>query len=103
MVTLSQTSEPTSISEKNQLSMLKFQTAIADDLRSAGKLASASRPSWGRPSFTTTVKETLKKCRTPAVPDRSSNTRFDKLDHFSVFQEKQQRSRKGGTGYPFIK
>ena len=54
-----------SIPEKSQLSMLEFQTAIANDLRSAAKLALASRLSWGRPSFTTTVKEPLKKCRTP--------------------------------------
>ena len=91
------------IPEKNQLSMLEFQTAIANDLRSAGKLASASRPSWGRPSFTTTVKAPLKKHRTPTVPDPSNNTRFDKLDHFPVFQEKQQRCRKLRTGYRFIK
>ena len=83
--------------------MLEFQTAIANDLRSAGKLASASRPSWGRPSFTTTVKAPLKKRRTPTVPDPSNNTRFDKLDHFPVFQEKQQRCRKLRTGYRFIK
>ena len=49
--------------------MLEFQTVIANDLRSAAKLVSASRLSWGRPSFTSTVKEYLKKCRTPTVPD----------------------------------
>ena len=83
--------------------MLEFQTAIGNDLRSAGRLASASRPSWGRPSFTTTGKDPLKKRRTPTVPDPSNNTRFDKLDHFPVFQEKQQRCRKRRTGYSFIK
>ena len=87
MVTLYRHHNQKSIPEKNQLSMLECQTAIANDLRSAGKLASASRPSWGRPSFTTTVKEPLKKRRTPTVPDPSNNTRFDKLHHFSVFQE----------------
>ena len=97
MVTLYRHHNQKSIPEKNQLSMLEFQTAIANDLRSAGKLASASRPSWGRPSFTTTVKEPLKKHRTPTVPDPSNNTRFDKLDHFPVFQEKQQRCRKRRT------
>ena len=74
-----------SIPEKNQLSMLEFQTAIANNLRYAGKLASVSRLSWGRPTFTTTVKEPLKKRRTPTVLDPSNNTRFDKLDHFPVF------------------
>ena len=97
MVTLYRHHNQKSIPEKNQLSMLEFQTAIANDLRSAGKLASASRPSWGRPSFTTTVKAPLKKHRTPTVPDPSNNTRFDKLDHFPVFQEKQQRCRKRRT------
>ena len=92
-----------SIPEENPLSILEFQTAVANDLRSAGKLASASRPSWGRPSFTFTVKAPLKKRRTPTVPDPSNNTRFDKLDHFPVFQEKQQRCTKRRTGYPFIK
>ena len=73
------------------------------DLRSAGKLASASRLSGGRPSLTSTVKEPLKKRRMPRVPDPSNNTRFDELDHFPVFQEKQQRCRKRQTGYPFKK
>ena len=68
--------------------MLEFQTAMANDLQSAGKLASASRPSRGRPSLNTTVKEPCKKHRMPKVPDPSNNTRFDKLDHFPVFQEK---------------
>ena len=68
--------------------MLDFQTAMANDLQSAGKLASASRPSRGRPSLNTTVKEPCKKHRMPKVPDPSNNTRFDKLDHFPVFQEK---------------
>ena len=99
MVTLYRHHNQKSIPEKNQLSMLEFQTAIANDLRSAGKLASASRPSWGKPSFTTTVKAPLKKHRTPTVPDPSNNTRFDKLDHFPVFQEKQQRCRKHRTGW----
>ena len=87
------------IPEKNQLSMLEFQTAIANDLRSAGRLASTSRPSWGRASFTTTGKGPLKKRRTPTVPDPSNDKRFDTLDHFPVFQEKQQRCRKHRTGW----
>ena len=70
-----------SIPENNQLSMLEFQNTIANDLRSAGKLVSASRPSRGRPSFNTTVKEPLKKHSTPTFPGLSNNTRFDKLDH----------------------
>ena len=65
--------------------MLEFQTAIANDLRSAGKSASATRPSCGRLSINTTVKKPLKKHRTPTVPDLSNNTRFDKLGHFPVF------------------
>ena len=77
--------------------MLEFHAAIANDLQSAGKLASASRPACGRPSFNTTIKEPLKKRRTATVPDPSNNTRFDKLDHFPVFQEKQQRCRKRRT------
>ena len=92
-----------SIPEKNQLSMLEFQTAIAHDLQSTGKLASATRPSCERLSFNTTVKKPLKKHRTPTVSDLSNNTRFDKLNHFPVFQGKQQRCRKRRTGYPFIK
>ena len=83
--------------------MLEFQTAIANDLRSAGKLASAARSSCERLSFNTTVKKALKKHRTSTVPDLSNNTRFDKLDQFPVFQEKLQRCRKRQTGYPFIK
>ena len=83
--------------------MLEFQAAIANDLQSAGKLASASRSACGRPSFNTTIKEPLKKRRTTTVPDPSNNTRFDKLDHFPVFQEKQQRRRKQRTGYPLTK
>ena len=77
--------------------MLELQTAMANDLQSAGKLASTSRPSHGRPSFNTTVKEPPKKHRILKVPDPSNNTRFDKLDHFPVFQEKQQRCRKRRT------
>ena len=73
--------------------MLKFQNIIANDLRSAGKLASASRPSRGRPSFNTTVKEPLKKHRTPTLPGLSNDTRFDKLITYS----------KRRTGYSFIK
>ena len=92
-----------SIPEKDQLSMLEFQTDIANDLRSDGKLAPASRRSRGRPSLNTTVEEPHKKRTTPTVPDPSNNTRFDKLDHFPVFQEKQQRCRKCRTGYSFIK
>ena len=92
-----------SIPEKNQLSMLEFQTAIAHDLQSTGKLASATRPSCERLSFNTAVKKPLKKHRTPTVSDLSNNTRFDKLNHFPVFQGKQQRCRKRRTGYPFIK
>ena len=91
-----------SIPEKDQLSMLELQTDIASDLRSAGKLAPASRHSRGRPSLNTTVEEPPKKRRTPTVPDPSNNTRFDKLDHIPVFQEKQQRCRKCRTGYSFI-
>ena len=83
--------------------MLEFQTAIAHDLLSTGKLASATRPSCERLSFSTTVKKPQKKHRTPTVSDLSSNTRFDKLNHFPVFQEKQQRCRKRRTGYPLIK
>ena len=83
--------------------MLEFQTVIANNQRSAGKFASASRQSCGKPSFNTTIKESLKKRRMPTVPESSNNTRFDKLDHFPVFQEKQQRCRKRRTGYSFIK
>ena len=83
--------------------MLEFQTAIANDLRSAGKLASATRSSCERLSFNTTVKKALQKHRTSTVPDLSNDTRFDKLDQFPVFQEKLQRCRKRQTGYPFIK
>ena len=83
-----------SIPEKNQLSMLEFQTAIAHDLLSTGKLASAARPSCERLSFNTTVKQPLKKHRTPTVSDLSNSTCFDKLNRFPVFQEKQQRCRK---------
>ena len=61
------------------------------------------RQSCGKPSFNATVKEPLKKCRMPTVPESSNNTRFDKLDHFPVFQEKQQRCRKIRTDYHFIK
>ena len=74
--------------------MLEFQTAIANYLRSAGKLALASRPSRARPSFNTAVKEPPKNCRTSTVPDPSHNKRFDQLDHFPVFQGKHQRCRK---------
>ena len=74
--------------------MLELQTAMANDLQSAGKLASTSRPSHGRPSFNTTVKEPPKKHRILKVPDPSNNTRFDKLDHFPVFQEKLKQCRK---------
>ena len=89
--------------KKNQLSMSEFQTVIANDLRSAGKFTSASRQSCGKPSFNTTIKESLKKRRMSTVPESSNNTHFDKLDHFPVFQEKQQCCRKLRTGYPFIK
>ena len=89
-----------SISEKDQLSMLEFQTDIPNDLRAAGKLTPASRRSRGRQSLNTTVEEPPKKRRTPTVPDPSNNTGFDKLDHFPVFQEKQQGCRKCRT---FIK
>ena len=92
-----------SIPENNQLSMVEFQTVIANDLPSTGKLASASRPSRGRPSFNTTVQEPLKKHKMPTVPDPSNNRCFDKLDHFPVFQEKHHRCRKRRTGYPFTK
>ena len=53
-----------SISEKDQLSMLEFQTDISNGLQSAGKLAPASRRSRGRPSLNTTVEEPSKKFRT---------------------------------------
>ena len=88
--------------------MLEFQTTIANDLRSSGNLASATRsscesPLLKSPTNNTTVKKPLKKHRASTVPDLSNNTRFDKLDHFPVFQEKLQRCRKRRTGYPFIK
>lgn len=82
-----------SIPQKNRLSELEFQTAIANNRWSVGKLASASRPSCGRPSFSTIVKNPLKKHRTATIPNPSNNTRFDKLGHFPVFQEKKQRCR----------
>ena len=66
--------------------MLEFQTAIANYLRSAGKLASASRPSRGRLSLNTTVQEAPKKCKTAIVLNPPDNTSFDKLDDFPVFQ-----------------
>ena len=68
-----------SIPEKNQLSMLEFQNTIPNDQRSAEKLASALRPSRGRPPFNTTFKEPFKKHRAPTLPGLSNNTRFDKL------------------------
>ena len=46
-----------SIHEKDQLSMLEFQTDTANDLQSAGKLAPASRRSRERPSLNTTVED----------------------------------------------
>ena len=45
---------------RNQLSMLEFQTVTANNLWSAGKLASASRLSHGRSSLNTTIKEATK-------------------------------------------
>ena len=101
MVTLSQTLEPKEYSSKK--SMINVGISNCHSKQSGGKLASASRPSRGSPSLNTIVKEPPKKRRTLTVPDPSNNTRFDKLDDFPVFQEKQQRCRKCRTGYSFIK
>ena len=46
-----------SIPVKNKLSMLESPTAIANNLQSAGKLASSSRPPRGRASLNTIVTE----------------------------------------------
>ena len=83
--------------------MLESPTAIANNLRSAGKSASSSRPPRGRASLNTIVTQPPKKRMTSTIPDPSNNTDFDKLDYFLVFQEKKQHCRKCQTDYSFIK
>ena len=92
-----------SIPEKKSIINVGISNCYSKRAAICWEIGFSIRQSCGKPSFNTTVKEPLKKRRMPTVPESSNNTRFDKLDHFPVFQEKQQRCRKLRTGYRFIK
>ena len=91
------------ISQKQQYTLIQFQSLIANSLGLAGKATSSTSRSRGRPSFNSWIDKPAKKRRPPAVPLPSDDIRLDKVDHLPQFQENQGLWRMCKIGYSYIK
>ena len=91
------------VQEKGVLSLLKFQTMIANALLASDK-GTPSRKR-GRPSSSpaSSSLSKIKKHHSAAVPIPDDDVRLDKVDHFPLFTESQQRCRLCSKGYTHIK
>ena len=90
------------VPKRQQLSLLKFSTAIADGLVSANKVQPAATPSKpGRPTKRKSCDtETPAKCgKKPTVPMPEGNSRFDQIGHWPEHQSNRGRCRHCENGY----
>ena len=86
---------------KNRMSLIQFQSRIADSLCRSGKVTSTKGR--GRPSLNGSFNTQQRKRKAGSVPSPSIDIRSDRCDHFPQFQEKQQRCRLCKSGYSSIK
>lgn len=87
--------------DKNFMSLLDFQIIVANDLTMAGKMTFVSPPR-GRPS-TSSGPPAKRSKPAAAVPIPTGDFRYDSVDHFPDFGEKQHRCRFSPTGYTYVK
>ena len=88
--------------EKKVLSLLKFQTIIGNSLLASGEEVIANKR--GRPS-SSPRSSTLQKRKThhsAVVPIPNDDIRLDKIDHFPLFIDSQQRCRLCSKGYTHV-
>lgn len=89
------------IEKEKAMPLLEFQLQIAEDLLKAGKLESCT-PKRGRPS-TSNIEPKKKSKTSAAAPVPTGAARFDCLDHFPRFDEKQHRCRLCSKGFTHVK
>ncbi|XP_065070858.1 uncharacterized protein LOC135695640, partial [Rhopilema esculentum] len=85
------------IPSKDELTLIQFQSMVANALTLAGK---STQPRRGRPSITPPPKKKTK-CHAVATP--INDVRFDNVGHIPDFEEKQQRCRYCPKGYSAVK
>lgn len=90
------------IPSKEQKTLLKFPSEIANALLCSGKLPSSSKRKRGRLSADNEVTPPAKKKGKATTPLSNNDVRFDTVGHMPVFREKQQRCRFCPKGYSFI-
>ncbi|XP_065069915.1 piggyBac transposable element-derived protein 3-like [Rhopilema esculentum] len=85
------------IPSKDELTLIQFQSMVANALTLAGK---STQPRRGRPSITPPPKKKTK-CHAVATP--INDVCFDNVGHIPDFEEKQQRCRYCPKGYSAVK
>lgn len=91
------------VEEKDMWSLLKFPTMIANALLASGKETPNRKR--GRPSSSpgSSTLPQRKMHHSAAVPIPYDDVRLDKMDHFPLFTQSQQRCRLCSTGYTHVK
>eukprot|EP00112_Aurelia_sp_Birch-Aquarium-sp1_P011640 Seg2446.1 transcript_id=Seg2446.1/GoldUCD/mRNA.D3Y31 product="hypothetical protein" pseudo=true protein_id=Seg2446.1/GoldUCD/D3Y31 len=91
------------VEEKDMWSLLKFPTMIANALLASGKKTPIRKR--GRPSSSpgSSTLPQRKMHHSAAVPIPYDDVRLDKMDHFPLFTQSQQRCRLCSTGYTHVK
>ncbi len=90
------------VPERDVLSLLKFRMMISSALIAAGKEATSRKR--GRPSSSPGSFNLAKRAKhhSAAVPIPDDDVQCDKMDHFPLFTDSQQRCRLCTTGYTQI-
>ena len=91
-----------SMPSKEQKTLLKFQSEVANALLCSGKLPSSTKRRRGRPSAAAEVTPPTKKKGKAMTPLPNDDVRFDGVGHMPFFTEKQQRCRFCPKGYSFV-
>lgn len=86
--------------KSKSMTLLEFQTSIANDLTLCGKLPTVLAVRRGRPSETPTPPKRSKTTAAVGIP--KENYRYDYLGHFPEFVEKKHRCRLCPKGFTFV-